>query len=51
LFVGAFILLLVAAEILRLAWLLHRPVHTQDGFEEPKLRSIWTAERMVLAII
>ena len=46
-FVGAFILLLVAAEILRLAWLLHRPVHTQDGFEEPKLRSIWTAERMV----
>jgi hypothetical protein len=47
LFVGAFVLLLVVAEILRLAWLLHRPVHTQDGFEEPKLSSIWTAERMV----
>lgn len=47
LFAGAFVLLLVAAGSIRLAWLLHRPVHTRDGFEEPKLSSIWTAQRMV----
>ena len=47
LFAGALVLLLVAAEIIRLVWLLHRPVHIHDGFEEPKLSSIWTAERMV----
>jgi len=43
---GALVLLLVAAEFLRLAWLLHRPIHTQDGFEAPKLSSIWIASRM-----
>lgn len=47
LFAGALVLLLVAAEIIRLAWLLHRSVHIQDRFEEPKLSSIWTARRMV----
>jgi hypothetical protein len=47
LFAGALVILLVAAEIIRLAWLLHRPVHIRDGFEEPKLSSTWTAERMV----
>jgi hypothetical protein len=47
LFAGALVLLLVAAEIIRLAWLLHRAVHIQDRFEEPKLGSIWTAWRMV----
>jgi hypothetical protein len=47
LFAGTFVLLLVAAESIRIAWLLRRPVHTQDGFEEPKLSSIWTAMRMV----
>ena len=47
LFGGALVLLVVAAEIIRLAWLLHRPVQIRDGFEEPKLSSIWTAERMV----
>jgi hypothetical protein len=44
---GALVLLLVATEILRLAWLLHRPVHIRDDFEEPKLSSIWTAGKMV----
>jgi hypothetical protein len=47
LFAGALVLLLIAAESVRLAWLLHRPVHIQDRFEEPKLSSIWTAWRMV----
>ena len=46
-FAGAFVLLLVAAEIIHLAWLLHRPVHIQDRFEEPKLSSIWTTWKMV----
>jgi len=46
-FAGAFVLLLAAAEIIRLDWLLHRPVHTQDRFEGPKLSSIWIARRMV----
>jgi hypothetical protein len=46
-FAGAFVLLLVAAGIIGLDWLLHRPVHIQDHFEEPKLSSIWIAERMV----
>jgi len=46
-FAGALVLLLIAAETMRLAWLLHRPVHIRDGFEEPKLSSIWTAGKMV----
>ena len=46
-FAGALVLLLIAAETIRLAWFLHRPVHIRDGFEEPKLSSIWTAEKMV----
>ena len=37
LLVGAFVIVIVAAEILRLAWLMHRPVHIRDGFEEPNL--------------
>jgi hypothetical protein len=46
LFAGAFLLVFVATVIIHFAWLLHRPVHLQDGFEEPKLSSIWTARRM-----
>jgi hypothetical protein len=47
LFVGALVLLLLAAAGIGLAWLLRRPVHIEDRFEEPKLSSIWTAWRMV----
>ena len=45
--VAVLVLLAVAAETIRSAWLLHRPVHIRDDFEEPKLSSIWTAEKMV----
>lgn len=46
-YAGALVLLLVAAEAVRIAWLLHRPVHTLDGFEQPKLASVWIALKMV----
>jgi hypothetical protein len=46
LFAGAIVLLLVAVEIIRIAWMLHRPVHTRDGFEGPKVSSIWAAAMM-----
>jgi len=36
----------VAAEAFRIAWLLRRPVHVKDGFEQPNLSSIWTTWRM-----
>jgi hypothetical protein len=41
------ILLFTAGEAVRLAWLLHRPVHVADRFEKPELSSIWTTDRMV----
>ncbi|MGP8175186.1 MAG: polysaccharide lyase [Terracidiphilus sp.] len=44
---GALVLLLITAGSVRLAWLLHRPVHVEDHFEKPELSSIWTADRMV----
>ncbi|MGA7830761.1 MAG: heparin lyase I family protein [Terracidiphilus sp.] len=45
--VGLVLLLLIACEIVRLAWLLHRPVHAEDRFEGPGLSSIWMSRRMV----
>ncbi|MEJ2010070.1 MAG: heparin lyase I family protein [Acidobacteriota bacterium] len=47
LFLAVLALLLFAAVIIRLTWLLHTPVHTRDGFEEAKLSSIWISWRMV----
>jgi hypothetical protein len=47
LFAGVFVLLLVTGGAIRIAWLLYRPVHVQDGFEKPKLGSNWITERMV----
>ena len=44
---GVLALLLMTAEVVRLAWLLHRPVHAEDRFEKPELSSIWTDDRMV----
>jgi hypothetical protein len=46
-FAGALVLLLVAVEAVRIAWMLHRPVHTKDDFEQPGLSSVWIALRMV----
>lgn len=41
------VLLAVAAETIRLAWLWQRPVHVEDHFEQSNLSSIWTTWRMV----
>jgi hypothetical protein len=40
------ILLIMAGEVARLAWFLHRPVHVEDQFEKQELSSIWTDDRM-----
>jgi hypothetical protein len=45
-FAGALLLLLVAFEAVRIAWMLHRPVHVRDGFEAPKPSSAWIAAVM-----
>jgi hypothetical protein len=47
LFVIVATLLLIAAGGLRFVWLLHRTIHTDDGFESPALSPIWTTDRMV----
>ncbi len=47
LYAVAAVILLVSAEMIRLVWLLHRPIHIQDHFEEAHLNSIWIAQRMV----
>ena len=47
LFIGGLVLLLIVVEAARIAWFFHLPVHIQDGFEGPKLSSIWTSRRMV----
>jgi hypothetical protein len=44
---GVLILLLMMAEAVRVAWLLHRPVHVEDHFDKPELSSIWSTDRLV----
>ncbi|MGA2167765.1 MAG: polysaccharide lyase [Terracidiphilus sp.] len=47
LIVAAVFLLLIALGCLRIAWVLHRPIHAADTFESPQLSSIWITDRMV----
>ena len=43
---GICVLLLLLGGFIGFAWLLHRPVHAADGFEEPGLSSTWISWRM-----
>jgi hypothetical protein len=45
--IAVLVMLAVAVETIRLAWLWQRPVHVEDHFEQPGLSSIWTTWRMV----
>jgi hypothetical protein len=47
LFIGSCLLFLLLFLVAGLGWLLHRPVHAVDRFEEPRLSSAWISLRMV----
>ncbi len=44
---GIGFLLLVSGVVICLGWLMRRPIHNQDSFEEPGLDSVWISKAMV----